>query len=1058
MPLRVCLVTTEFHGLFKNGGIGTANTGLATMLAAAGHEVTVGFIDHIAWATLGRDESFLAQRAIWLKSGIFLDCIPRWPRLKATVDDFCWAVSVLEYLRARRFDVVLFNECGGQGYFALLAKRAGVFPQAPRMIVVTHGASDWARELNAQLPTSYYAATLAFYERRSVELADLVVSPSHYLVGWMRAHGWRLPAEVETLQNLAPVASAQPAGPPATRIDEIVFFGRLESRKGVEMFCDAIAELDRAGKLGDTGVTFLGKFSRVQSVHSGVFLLERSKTWSVAPRFLVDLGQQEALDYLRRPGVLAVMPSLAENSPCVVMECLIAGIPFLATDGGGTRELVAEADRHLCLAAPEAEAIAAKIAETLERGPSRARLAEPQDDIAARWRALVEHIDMPAPRPASAARVSVCLSVPAGLDIAPETLDSLRSQTHPDVEIVIVVYGADLDKREAAETRPAEIRIARRSPDRAAARNAAAAAASGEWLMFARERDCLLEPHAVATLIVAAERLNAQAVTGFAYDQRRPGRPSLDWDGEIGALPFGPCWALAAFENCLGDDVFVMSRRAFESLNGYESGVSEAIEDRLLLTRALVAGMRVDLAPALLAWRRVSELGRRNEVANMRRVFGVFRDAPVETFWTVMESLFSYGPHQVRALATAWLAPLDEKARDLALKLTFQQPAGAPDSFETFVRYSLERGRLVEAADFARQHGPVTLAPLVEAAISREAERNVHKSLRDAARKQAVSVSVNAEMTERLRMVSAPSGAAMERDAHCIASFLLAPGLTIAKAPLACPSGTERLESWVDFYAPPERQCEIALAAAEPSAQAVVTDSEISARGGFWWSGWRKAERAGSRIELALPVSTQPLDIFLMCRTPEPSSRDGAWAVWRHMTAHGALSGLATPSGIQANEHRLKLPLHVWEGAELLTDASDFPYPAFVPGDFILQHPLPGRISWVRVKGAVPPGALGVSASFSVENERARPVAFAFWIREAGAPPPDEESLAEGGAASGWTVCDKPLQPKSAEARLAAPTASAMDLYLATKVVGSDDVSWCHAGWREIAAIESLII
>ena len=25
---RVCLVTAEFHGLFKNGGIGTANTGL----------------------------------------------------------------------------------------------------------------------------------------------------------------------------------------------------------------------------------------------------------------------------------------------------------------------------------------------------------------------------------------------------------------------------------------------------------------------------------------------------------------------------------------------------------------------------------------------------------------------------------------------------------------------------------------------------------------------------------------------------------------------------------------------------------------------------------------------------------------------------------------------------------------------------------------------------------------------------------------------------------------------------------------------------------------------
>ena len=35
---RICLVTVEFHGLFKNGGIGTANTALALALAAEGFE------------------------------------------------------------------------------------------------------------------------------------------------------------------------------------------------------------------------------------------------------------------------------------------------------------------------------------------------------------------------------------------------------------------------------------------------------------------------------------------------------------------------------------------------------------------------------------------------------------------------------------------------------------------------------------------------------------------------------------------------------------------------------------------------------------------------------------------------------------------------------------------------------------------------------------------------------------------------------------------------------------------------------------------------------------
>jgi len=1055
LSLRICLVTAEFHGLFKNGGIGTANTGLAMTLAAAGHEVSVAYVDPGAWPALAQSEAFLAQRARWREKGIFLDFVPRWSRLKASVDDFCWAVSVLAYLRARRFDVVLFNECGGQAYYALLAKRSGVFPDAPRMIVVTHGASDWARELNGQLPTNYRVAALSFFERRSVELADLVVSPSRYLVDWMRTHGWRLPAQVETLQNIVPAAAAE--GPTATaEIDEIVFFGRLESRKGVEIFCDAIDELDRAGRLGETRVTFLGKFSRIGSVHSGVFLIERSKAWSVAPRFLVDLDQGQALDYLRRPGTLAVMPSLAENSPCVVVECLLAGVPFLATDSGGTAELIAEPDRGLCLVAPQAKALAAKIAETLERRPSLAHLAASQSDAQSRWRALLERVQTPRARPAVAARVSICLCVAAGDEVAAATLESLRRQTHPEVEIVIVAYGAEVDRAPAA-SRLADIYIERHSPDRAAARNAAAAAASGEWLMFAHERQSVLEPEAVATLLGAAGRLDAEAISGFAYEHRRPGRPSPDWDGEIAALPFGPCAALAPFENCLGDDVFLISRRAFETLGGYENGVGEAIEDRLLLTRALAAGVTLDLAPAPLAWRRVAERAPGgDEIADMRRVLAVFGDVRLAAFPHVMESMFSQGPQQTRARAAAWLAPLDEAARQLALKLTFQQPMAPADSLASFLHYCLARGRLIEAFDFARLHDPIALTPIAEAAAAREAERSARRSLRAAATKRAVSMSLNPEISERLRLVSAPAGAVIGRDAYCAASLRLLSGLTVAKAPLACPPGAERLESWVDFGALQDLNCEVALAAAEPTAQAVLTDDDVSAHGGFWWSGWRSAAAAGLRLAVEdLPASSAPLDLFLMCRAPSPAP-DAAWAVWRHVTAQGSLSALATPSGVYAREAHYRLPLHVLESAELLTDASDFPYPVFIPGEACLHHPLPGRISLVRLSGAVPRGATGISATFLLANERAHPIAFAFWIRAPDAPAHDEASLADSPAASGWTLCSHPLQPDSAQARLRAPAPAALDLYLATQVVGFDDVAWCHAQWREIAAIESL--
>ena len=303
--MRICLVTAEFHGLFKNGGIGTANTGLALELALAGHEVTVAYVDPGAWSLLPSSDAFLSARAERREQGVFLDVVPRWARLKAGVDDYCWSLSVLEYLKVRRFEVVLFNECGGQGYFSVLAKRAGVFANPPRMIVVTHGASEWARELNGQFPGGHRASALAFFERRSVELADHVVSPSRYLLGWMREGGWRLPERTEVVQNVVPIAAAAPMDATPAGVDEIVFFGRLESRKGLAIFCDAVEALDRSGKLGGAGVTFLGKFSRIEGVHSGVYLIERARHWSVTPRILANLGQEEALDYLKRPGVLA---------------------------------------------------------------------------------------------------------------------------------------------------------------------------------------------------------------------------------------------------------------------------------------------------------------------------------------------------------------------------------------------------------------------------------------------------------------------------------------------------------------------------------------------------------------------------------------------------------------------------------------------------------------------------------------------------------------------------------------------------------------------------------
>ena len=79
-------------------------------------------------------------------------------------------------------------------------------------------------------------------ERVSVSAADIVVSPSQYLLNWMQQNGWELPEQTYVAPYVLPkTVLSEDAAPHQKRkeIHEIVFFGRLEIRKGLKLFCDA---------------------------------------------------------------------------------------------------------------------------------------------------------------------------------------------------------------------------------------------------------------------------------------------------------------------------------------------------------------------------------------------------------------------------------------------------------------------------------------------------------------------------------------------------------------------------------------------------------------------------------------------------------------------------------------------------------------------------------------------------------------------------------------------------------------------------------------------------
>src|SRR5437588_8800393 len=256
------------------------------------------------------------------------------------------------------------------------------------------------------------------------------------MLDWMRTRGWQLPHTVVApyLTRSAVSDETAPTQSAAPGVRQLVFFGRLEERKGLAPFLEALNGLSPAAMNG-IELVFLGRETAlwpVDRVEDGIS--DRIKGELAALRFETNLDQPEALDLLARPGTLALMPSLVDNSPNVIYECLEYSIPFLASSAGGGAELVAAADRERAFFQPTAAGIRSALERVLTAADGLAPLRPSFDtaDVLATWEQII------ASNPVSPVRGDEIegegVSVIVIRDGEPEPdrcLAALAAQTHP---------------------------------------------------------------------------------------------------------------------------------------------------------------------------------------------------------------------------------------------------------------------------------------------------------------------------------------------------------------------------------------------------------------------------------------------------------------------------------------------------------------------------------------------------------------------------------------------------------------------------------------------------
>jgi len=632
-PLKVCIATEDIVGPIRNGGIGTTYTHLSFLLAKAGHDVTIFYPRgrHSETMTIEYWVDWYRERGVrFIPLKLPKDVestAPRWlpPML-----------ALYEALKSEHFDMVHVSEWRATAYLCLLAKKQGMHFQKTLFCVKSSSPYLWNREFMLEPIPDTGQLVKVFAERRSIELADMVIGGSRHLLIWMLKHGYHLPKGRTYVQpNVAVFAEIDPAlmrdrPNPGTRVPvkEIVFFGRLEGRKGLDVFCDALHKLSREGvKLPK--ITFLGKagarIAAFPELSIPEFIKMQASSWNVEWQIIDNYRQAEAISYLHGEGRLAVMPSVIENSSLTVYEATHFRIPFVASNCGGNPELVAEEHRDEVLTPTHPVPLSEKLREALEKGGFVAAPSFDNEENLSVWRDFHSHIPAVIDEavgndvhdtadinqhtndlieqlrrtavPRQPAKVSACLVVRDDHDAVGVTLNDLIEQREALAEVILVNDGSEsrstLDWLDAQKKRfrhwgwQVLDRAHYGTPD---ARNFAASKASGDFVLFL-DPGIRLKTKTVTTLASVASHSDADVLVPFHEVADNPAR--------IVSVKGDPCFPF--FSPDMVVPLMLARKQAFNVLGGFTTDYKVAGDVAEFLATATLAGMTVETVPESLA-------------------------------------------------------------------------------------------------------------------------------------------------------------------------------------------------------------------------------------------------------------------------------------------------------------------------------------------------------------------------------------------------------------------------------------------------------------------------
>ncbi|MCZ6815831.1 MAG: glycosyltransferase, partial [Planctomycetota bacterium] len=601
--MRIVYVSSEFPPQ-TGGGIGTYVEAISRTLADRGHDVTVVTISDDTVPVRERIHGVTVIRVPYTKS-LAEGAVYTLRTWQSQSDAF--ADMLRKLVRAGRVDVIEFCDYRGEGVTYLATTTPS---ERPVCVVRLHTPLSVLFKYN----TGHTRSTLLEeYERQAMLATDRIVSPSKALAREINA---------QLGDNVRIDLSPHPVdpmflrdGPDSQTSDgkdirnDILYVGRFEERKGVETLAAAAPRVLDA--CPDARLVMVGgdteKSARQTSMKT---LVNKAIGRAYQDRLdLIDRVPREELVGRYRAARFCVFPSHFENFPNTCLEAMAVGACVIGTDNSGMAEIIEDGASGVIVESADADRLADAMIR-LYNAPAedrramgraaQARIRENYhpDVIAADIEGLyADYIKTQPYRPAPAIKSvskqpTVAIVVPCYNhgQFLPETLESVRNQTYPNVECVVVDDGstdpATLDALRQAESQGVRV-IRQENSGLAAARNAGVRKTDSPFFV-PLDADDRIAPDFVAKLLPA---LLEDASLGYSYSHVTYFGSA---DGTWACPEYDPRRLLV--ENlCVA--TAVVRRAAFDEAGGYQTDMSHGFEDWDFWLALLVSGFRGRCTP-----------------------------------------------------------------------------------------------------------------------------------------------------------------------------------------------------------------------------------------------------------------------------------------------------------------------------------------------------------------------------------------------------------------------------------------------------------------------------